>query len=149
MAIPEISNPRHEEDPLSTEKPSLRNERMEESHPNKDRIFQQEVPELIIEDAVVDELMGSETIPRINIEESKIKADLEKKLLEKYKCAICGEFPYLPEECKKCMKIYCKSCQVAIIKQEKETKRATEQAPEAVDDQVEIEEQQENSHELS
>lgn len=96
--IPETANPKQEEDPTSTAKQS----KMYDEHPNKNRVFKQKHKELIIDDLAVEKLLGPEAIPKIEIEEQYVKADLEKKLIERYKCTMCSSFPYKALECKKC-----------------------------------------------
>lgn len=62
---------------------------------------------MVLPDRVVNKLMGPDPIPQIDIEEEEIQNELQKKLVDEIKCVMCGNFPYMPLECKDCHKIFC------------------------------------------
>jgi hypothetical protein len=62
---------------------------------------------LVLPERIVDQLMGPEPVPQIDIEEDEIQNELQKKLVEEIKCVMCNNFPYMPLECKSCHKIFC------------------------------------------
>jgi hypothetical protein len=54
--------------------------------------------------------MGPDPVPCIDIEEDEIQNELQRKLVEEIKCTMCGNFPYMPLECKTTKKLYCQYC---------------------------------------
>ena len=66
---------------------------------------------MYIDDKTVEELMGPDPIPTLDIEMSEITNELQIKIIEEIRCIKCQKFPYSPKECRNCNKIICKKCQ--------------------------------------
>ena len=68
---------------------------------------------MILSDKGVDRLISASDVLmtlQVSIEESAITQDLQKKLASEVKCAKCYRFPYMPQECKICFKVFCVAC---------------------------------------
>jgi len=50
----------------------------------------------VISDKMVESLIKQEKCPEISIEKDYLETDLQKKIVDKYKCGICAKFPYKP-----------------------------------------------------
>ena len=72
----------------------------------------QQMYDLVIPDKMVNQIMGPEPAPTIDIEFDEIQNELQKKLVDEICCYMCREFPYMPLECKACHKIFCQNCQL-------------------------------------
>lgn len=70
--------------------------------------------DLVIPDKMVNQIMGPEPVPTIDIEFDEIQNELQKKLVDEISCFMCREFPYMPLECKACHKIFCQNCQLQL-----------------------------------
>ena len=67
---------------------------------------------LILSDSTVQQLMGPEPIPTLDIAMDEIQNELQRKMVEEIQCVVCQQFPYKPLQCKVCNKLFCKYCQV-------------------------------------
>ena len=75
---------------------------------------------LIMTDPHVDQVLGPDPIPSLDIQMDEIQNELQRKMVEEIQCVVCFQFPFKPMECRKCCKLFCKYCQLQ-IKKEAET----------------------------
>lgn len=60
--------------------------------------------------------MGPEPIPSLDIQLDEIQNELQRKMVEEIQCVVCFQFPYKPKECKSCNKLFCKYCQLQLMR---------------------------------
>lgn len=65
--------------------------------------------------------MGPEPIPSLDIEMPMIMNELQRKMVEEIQCVMCLNFPYMPMECRKCNKLFCKYCQMQLKQSQHES----------------------------
>jgi predicted nucleic acid binding AN1-type Zn finger protein len=70
--------------------------------------------DMVISDETVNRIMGMDPIPQLDIEMDEIQNELQRKMAEEIHCTMCGNFPYQPQECKNCNKLFCKYCQLQL-----------------------------------
>ena len=69
---------------------------------------------LVLSEAQVQDLMGPEPVPSLDIEMDEIQNELQRKMVEEIICVVCGQFPYKPMQCRDCHKLFCKYCQMQL-----------------------------------